>query len=198
MAGDATEGLFGPGASPSIDLVGATLLDEIAASDDPFVLVLDDYHVIGADPIHRLVRFLIERGPPFAHLVLLTREDPPLPLARLRAHGRLVELRADDLRYTDEEASAYLAAAGVSLEPELVERLVERTEGWIAGPPAGGHLAARPARPGRADRGVRRQPAVRVRLPRRRGPRPGRRGPALVPGPDLDRGAVHGPSCAAS
>jgi LuxR family maltose regulon positive regulatory protein len=132
--GDATAGLFGLGASPSIDLIGATLLDEIAASDALFVFVLDDYQVIGADPIHRLVRFLIERGPPFAHLVLLTREDPPLPLARLRAHGRLVELRADDLRYTEEEASGYLAEAlPAELDPEQLTRLVERTEGWIAG-----------------------------------------------------------------
>lgn len=132
-AGDATESLFGPGSNPSPDLVGATLLEELAASDDPFVLVLDDYHVVTAESIHRLVRFLIERAPPFAHLVLLTREDPLLPLARLRAHGRLVEMRADDLRCTSEETSTYLAAAGVSLEPELVERLLDRTEGWIAG-----------------------------------------------------------------
>jgi LuxR family maltose regulon positive regulatory protein len=132
--GDATEGLVGPGVSPSIDLIGATLLDEIAASDHPFVLILDDYHVIGADPIHRLVRFLIERGPPFAHLVLLTREDPPLPLARLRAHGRLVELRADDLRYADAEGSEYLAGAlPAQLDPEQLGTLLERTEGWIAG-----------------------------------------------------------------
>jgi len=132
--GDATEGLFGPGVSPSVDLIGATLLDGLASSDDPFVLVLDDYHVIGADPIHRLVRFLIEHGPPFAHLVLLTREDPPLPLARLRAHGRLVELRADDLRYADAEASGYLAGAlPVELDPEQLAKLLERTEGWIAG-----------------------------------------------------------------
>ena len=132
--GAATEGLFGPGASPSIDLIGATLLDEIAGSDDPFVLVLDDYHVIGADLIHRLVRFLIERGPPFAHLVILSREDAPLPLARLRGHGRLVELRADDLRYTEGEASGYLAEAlPVELDPEQLARLLERTEGWIAG-----------------------------------------------------------------
>jgi len=132
--GDATDGLLGPGASPSIDLIGATLLDDLSASDDPFVLVLDDYHVIGAEPIHRLVRFLIERGPPFAHLVLLTREDPPLPLARLRAHGRLIELRADDLRYTEAEASAYLAEAlGAELDPEQHAQLLERTEGWIAG-----------------------------------------------------------------
>ncbi len=132
-AGAGTLGLFGPGTNPSPDLVGAMLLGEVTASDEPFVLVLDDYHVISAEPVHRLVRFLIEHGPPFAHLVLLTREDPPLPLARLRAHGRLVELRADELRYTREEASAYLDQAGVALEPELVERVVERTEGWIAG-----------------------------------------------------------------
>lgn len=132
--GNATDGLFGLGASPSIDLIGATLLDEIAASDDPFVLILDDYHVIGTDPIHRLVRFLIERGPPFSHLMILTREDPPLPLARLRAHGRLEELRADDLRCTGAEASDYLAEAlPAELDPEQLARLLERTEGWIAG-----------------------------------------------------------------
>jgi LuxR family maltose regulon positive regulatory protein len=132
-SGGATAGLFGPGASPGPDLVGATLLEEVSGDDDPFVLVLDDYHVIAADSIHRLVRFLIEHAPPFAHLVLLTREDPPLPLARLRAHGRLVELRADDLRCTADEASVYLDASGFSLESELVDRLVARTEGWIAG-----------------------------------------------------------------
>jgi LuxR family maltose regulon positive regulatory protein len=132
-SGGATAGLFGPGASPGPDLVGATLLEEVSGDDDPFVLVLDDLHVIAADSIHRLVRFLIEHAPPFAHLVLLTREDPPLPLARLRAHGRLVELRADDLRCTADEASVYLDASGLSLESELVDRLVARTEGWIAG-----------------------------------------------------------------
>jgi len=132
--GDAMEGLFGPGVSPSVELVGATLLDEIAASDDPFVLIVDDYQGITAEPIHRLVRFLIERGPPFAHLVILTREDPPLPLARLRAHGRLVELRADHLRYTQAEASGYLAEAlPGELDREQLARLLERTEGWIAG-----------------------------------------------------------------
>jgi LuxR family maltose regulon positive regulatory protein len=132
--GDAAETLFGPGGSPSIELIGATLLDEIGVSDDPFVLVLDDYQVVSADPVHRLVRFLIERWPPFAHLVILTREDPPLPLARLRGHGRLVELRADDLRYTEGEASGYLVdALPAGLDPEQLVRLLERTEGWIAG-----------------------------------------------------------------
>jgi LuxR family transcriptional regulator, maltose regulon positive regulatory protein len=132
-AADATADFFGPGATPSPELVGASLIEGLTASDDPFVLVIDDYQLVAAEPVHRLVRFLIERAPPFVHLVLLTREDPPLPLARLRAHGRLVELRADDLRWGMDEASTYLAGSGVSLAPPLVERLVERTEGWIAG-----------------------------------------------------------------
>jgi LuxR family maltose regulon positive regulatory protein len=132
-AADATADLFGPGATPSPELVGATLVEALTESDDPFVLALDDYQLITAEPVHRLVRFLIEQGPPFVHLVLLTREDPPLPLARLRAHGRLVELRADDLRWGTDEASSYLTGLGVALAPQLVERLLERTEGWIAG-----------------------------------------------------------------
>lgn len=129
----AVAGVFGPGATPGPELVGASLVEALAEVDTPLVLVIDDYQLIRAEPVHRLVRFLIERAPPFVHLVLLTREDPPLPVPRLRAHGRLVELRAEDLRWGVDEASAYLAAAGLELDPPLVERLVERTEGWIAG-----------------------------------------------------------------
>jgi LuxR family maltose regulon positive regulatory protein len=112
----------------------ALLIDAIAASDDPFVLVLDDYHVITAEPVHALLRVLVEQGPPFAHLVVVTREDPPFPLPRLRAHGRLVEVRARDLRYTEDEAVAYLGSvSGVQLDAGQVGQLVGRTEGWIAG-----------------------------------------------------------------
>jgi LuxR family maltose regulon positive regulatory protein len=112
----------------------ALLIDALAASDDPFVLVLDDYHVITAEPIHALLRVLIEQGPPFAHLVVVTREDPPFPLPRLRAHGRLVEIRARELRYTEDEAVDYLgSASGVQLDEGQVGQLVGRTEGWIAG-----------------------------------------------------------------
>ena len=112
----------------------ALLVEAIAASDDPFVLVLDDYHVITAEPVHDLLRVLVEHGPPFAHLVVITREDPPFALPRLRAHRRLVELRAGELRYTTTEAAAYLdELAGLELDDEHVGRLVERTEGWIAG-----------------------------------------------------------------
>jgi LuxR family maltose regulon positive regulatory protein len=129
----ATLGLVGPGSNATSDLIGAVLVDAMAATDEPFVLVFDDYHVVTAEPVRRLVRFLVEHGPPFVHLVLVTREDPPVPLARLRAHGRLVELRADDLRYSVDEASAYLADAGLVVATDLVARLVEQTEGWIAG-----------------------------------------------------------------
>lgn len=125
--------VFGPGAAPTPDLVTAILLDGIGADDAPLVVVLDDYHLIGSRPVTDLVRGLVENAPPFLHLVLVTREDPALPLARLRAHGRLVEVRADDLRFTGKEASAYLAGAGVGVEPPLVQRVVERTEGWAAG-----------------------------------------------------------------
>ncbi len=132
--GEATLGLFGPGASPAPELVGATLLDELTgAGGQRMVLVLDDYHLITAQPVHALVRFLVERGTPLVRLAVLTREDPPLPLARLRAHGQLVEVRADDLRAGEDEAAGCLAESGVQLPCPLLERLVERTEGWIAG-----------------------------------------------------------------
>ena len=125
--------LLGLGAGSGVDLAGATLVDAVAAADEPFVLVLDDYHVITSEPVHALVRFLIERGPPFAHLVITTREDPPLPVARLRAHRRLVEIRADDLRLTEHEACCFIDDAGVELDGPQIGCLVQRTEGWIAG-----------------------------------------------------------------
>jgi LuxR family transcriptional regulator, maltose regulon positive regulatory protein len=122
-----------PGVTDGTELA-AFLIDAVAHRDDPFVLVLDDYHVITAEPVHALVRLLVAQGPPFMHLVVSTREDPPFPLSRLRAHGRLLELRAEDLRFTLEEAASYLAATpDIALDAAHVERLVERTEGWIAG-----------------------------------------------------------------
>jgi len=126
-----TRSLFG--ATAATDLA-ALLIDAIAQDDDPFVLVFDDYHVITAEPVHALVRLLVEQGPPFMRLVVSTREDPPVPLARLRAHGRLVEVRADDLRLTLEETGAYLAGSpGLDLDAAHIARLYERTEGWFAG-----------------------------------------------------------------
>jgi LuxR family maltose regulon positive regulatory protein len=113
---------------------GERLLDALSRADDPCVLVLDDYHVITAEPVHEIVRLLVAQGPPFIHRVIVTREDPPLPLARMRAHRGLVELRQEDLQFTLDEAKDYLAAStDLELDGGQVAQLVERTEGWIAG-----------------------------------------------------------------
>jgi LuxR family transcriptional regulator, maltose regulon positive regulatory protein len=110
------------------------LLNEIAALPDQIVLVLDDYHVIEAEAVDHALTFLIEHLPPPMHLVIATREDPSLPLARLRARGQLTELRAVDLRFTPAETGEYLnQVMGLHLAPEDVATLEARTEGWIAG-----------------------------------------------------------------
>lgn len=124
--------LLGPGATPPPELAAATLLEAIGAADEPLVLVLDDYHLVTARAIHTLVGYLIERAPPFCHVVLLSREDPPFGLARLRAHGRLAELRAEDLRFTADEGAAYFADARPTLTADELQRLLDRTEGWVA------------------------------------------------------------------
>ena len=99
-----------------------------------FVLVLDDYHVLDAQPIDQALTYLVEHLPPQMHLIIATREDPQLPLARLRAGGHLTELRANDLRFTPSEAAAFLdQVMGLSLSAEDIAVLEDRTEGWIAG-----------------------------------------------------------------
>src|SRR5438067_7850385 len=99
-----------------------------------FALVLDDYHVIEAKAIDQALTFLLEHLPPQMHLVIATREDPQLPLARLRARGHLTEVRAVDLRFTPSEAAAFLnQVMGLNLSAEDIALLATRTEGWIAG-----------------------------------------------------------------
>ena len=111
-----------------------SLINEVAAIPHPFALVLDDYHLIENPHTHEGVSFLLDHLPASAHLVIASRSEPPLPIARLRARGQLTELNADDLRFTFEEAAALLGrAAGPSLTAENVARLEARTEGWIAG-----------------------------------------------------------------
>jgi ATP/maltotriose-dependent transcriptional regulator MalT len=113
---------------------GERLIAALAQSDDPVAVVLDDYHEITAEPVHAIVRRLVVQGPPFVHLVIATREDPPLPVARLRANRTLVELRAADLRLSLDEADEYLRASpGLQLDAPHVAQLVDRTEGWFAG-----------------------------------------------------------------
>lgn len=110
----------------------ATLLNEIAAIPDHFVLVLDDYHMIDSKPIDVAITFLLDHLPPQMHLVITTREDPHLPLARYRARGQLTELRDADLRFSDAEADEFLnQMMNLHLSVENVAALETRTEGWI-------------------------------------------------------------------
>ncbi|MAS33724.1 MAG: helix-turn-helix transcriptional regulator [Anaerolineaceae bacterium] len=119
---------------PPIESILTTLLNEITTLPQRFVLVLDDYHVLDSQEIDTLLTFLIENLPPQLHLVMTTREDPRLPLARMRARGQLNELRAADLRFRPDEATGFLNnAMGLQLAPDEVMVLEQRTEGWIAG-----------------------------------------------------------------
>ena len=119
---------------PSIESILTTLLNEITIVPDNFVLVLDDYHVIDSKPVDEALTFLLEHLPPQMHLVIATREDPSLPLARLRVRGQLTELRAADLRFTPAEAADFLnQVMGLNLSAEDIAALETRTEGWIAG-----------------------------------------------------------------
>jgi LuxR family maltose regulon positive regulatory protein len=119
---------------PPAESILATLLNEITTVPDNFVLVLDDYHVIDAKLVDHALTFLFEHLPPQMHLVIATREDPDLPLARLRTRGQLTELRAADLRFTPAEAAQFLnQVMGLNLSAEDIAALETRTEGWIAG-----------------------------------------------------------------
>ena len=117
----------------------SALINDLTVLPGSRILVLDDYHLIEPQEIHDALAFLLEHLPPQLHLVIATREDPQLPLARLRARGQLVELRAAALRFTSSEAAAFLnQAMGLDLSAEDIAALEARTEGWIAGL----HLAA--------------------------------------------------------
>ena len=119
---------------PPVETMLTTLLNEINTISDNFVLVLDDYHVIEAQTIDNALIFLLEHLPTQMHLVIATREDPGLPLARLRARDQLTELRAADLRFTYSEATGFLnLVMGLQLTEEDIAALETRTEGWIAG-----------------------------------------------------------------
>ena len=110
-----------------------SLLNDLASCPSHVALVLDDYHLVQSAEVHEGMAFLVEHLPAQAHVVLATRADPPLPLARLRARGELVELRARDLRFTAGEAMQYLRdGMGLALDEQQVAALDQRTEGWIA------------------------------------------------------------------
>ncbi|CAN5776547.1 LuxR C-terminal-related transcriptional regulator [soil metagenome] len=132
--GEGVLGMLGSPQPPPTESVLTILLNEIATVPDDFVLVLDDYHAINARSVDDALAFLLEHLPPQVHLVIATREDPNLPLARLRGRGQLSELRAADLRFTSSEAAEFLnQVMGLDLSAEDIGALETRTEGWIAG-----------------------------------------------------------------
>jgi LuxR family transcriptional regulator, maltose regulon positive regulatory protein len=125
--------LLGPPAPASFEGLATAVLNELSAGDD-VLLVLDDYHLIEAHSVHASLQFLVDHQPAGLHVVLASRADPQLPLARLRGRGQLAELRAAELMFTVEEAAALLGeVSGSSLRDDTVEALVARTEGWAAG-----------------------------------------------------------------
>lgn len=111
-----------------------SLLNELSSTEDDFVLVLDDYHAVDSTSVDALLAFMVKHMPPPMHLVITTREDPALPLARLRARNQLTEIRTADLRFTEDEAAEFLNhATGLRLSAEAVAALDKRIEGWVAG-----------------------------------------------------------------
>src|SRR3954452_15527041 len=126
--------LLEAGGTTPTDAVLVSLVNDVDALAGPMVVALDDYHVIENAALHEAVTFLLDNLPPQVTLAMTTRADPPLPLSRLRARGELVEVRAADLRFTAEEAQAFLnEVMQLELDPVLVAALEARTEGWAAG-----------------------------------------------------------------
>jgi LuxR family maltose regulon positive regulatory protein len=119
---------------PRAESILTALLNQVADVRETFALVLDDYHLIDSKAVDDALTFLIENLPPQMHVVITTREDPQLPLARLRARGKLTELRIADLRFTASEAAEFLNhVMGLKLSAEDIAALETCTEGWIAG-----------------------------------------------------------------
>ena len=126
--------LLQPSPAPSLQGLLRVLINELVEADQDCLLVLDDYHVLRDRSVHDAVAFLLDHMPPRFHLTITTREDPPLPLPRLRGRNAVLELRQADLRFTSDEAAAFLGEGmGLTLSAADVRTLEERTEGWIAG-----------------------------------------------------------------
>jgi LuxR family maltose regulon positive regulatory protein len=132
--GQAVEPMLAMPQPPPPESILTALINDIAAVEEPFALVLDDYHLISTLAIHERLAFLLDHQPARMHLVIATREDPPLPLSRWRARGQMVEIRQSDLQFSLEETSDFLRRVmGLDLSSDDVAALHQRTEGWIAG-----------------------------------------------------------------
>jgi LuxR family maltose regulon positive regulatory protein len=118
----------------STEPVVISLINDISQCQQDVILVLDDYHVIEAEQIHAGIGYFLEHQPPNLYLILITRSDPPLSLARLRAHGRLIEIRAVNLQFSSNEAATlFNDVMKLNLDPAQIEALNQRAEGWIVG-----------------------------------------------------------------
>ena len=116
------------------EVVMTSLINDLAGLDHELVLILDDYHNIQNESIHSAFTYLLEHSPSCFHVVISTRVDPPWPLARFRVRNQMIEVRAQDLRFTNEEAASFLnSMMGLDLSPIDIKALEERTEGWVAG-----------------------------------------------------------------
>jgi LuxR family maltose regulon positive regulatory protein len=132
--GRAVQGLLGAPQPPPVESLMTLLINDVAVTANPFVLVLDEYDTIYAETIHEAIGFLVEHQPQQVALVLVARQDPLLPLPRLRVRRQVAEICENDLRFTLEESAAFLhQALGMDLDRPLIAALEARTEGWIAG-----------------------------------------------------------------
>src|SRR3990170_1748550 len=132
--GKTTQAMLHSPQPPPLQATFTSLVGELSAIRVPFVLALDDYHVIHTPSIHQQLTFLLEHQPPQMHLVLMTREDPQLPIPRLRVRGQVMEIRQDELRFDIHETEDFLSRVmGLTLGADEIGTLEKRTEGWIAG-----------------------------------------------------------------
>jgi LuxR family maltose regulon positive regulatory protein len=132
--GESAQAMLQSSHPPPPEAFLTALINDITAISRRLIFVLDDYHVIAALPVHQQLAFLLDHQPPQMHLVIATREDPPIPLSRLRARGQMIDVRQSDLQFTPEETGAFLRrVTQAELSPDDVTALQRRTEGWIAG-----------------------------------------------------------------
>lgn len=119
---------------PSVTVIANSLINELDGIEHDFILVLDDYHLINEQTIHELLSHLLQHPPQSMHLVIVTRQDPPLPLGVMRARDQVVEVRGQDLRFSRDEIAEFVKLAiEISLPDDALDVLTDRTEGWAAG-----------------------------------------------------------------
>jgi LuxR family maltose regulon positive regulatory protein len=132
--GAETQALLASPQPPPPEMVMTSLINEISLLEVPLILALDDYHVVQLPPIHQQLAFLVEHQPECLHLVIVSREDPPLPLHLLRARRQMVEIHQDELRFSPEESANFFnRVMGIDLQERDIQALQQRTEGWITG-----------------------------------------------------------------